>query len=271
MLEEFPKRDLIDAAEELILKIRDIQSCRITTDASGRITEIHVVAATDRQPKMIARDVETCLKAQLGLAVDYRKIGVVLLEAVPERMEEKPSGPADDRLDAIVEERLSESTERGIAQMERSSSAEKPAQLEFLEDDSRARFQGLSLTFNGNRIDVEVRLERNGIGAVGCLSAFRKSGPVYETIAGATIHALTELLDEDFQLCLSGIEEVDLAGREALVAAVDILEGRTVRCFSGSAFVGRDPNESTVLAVLDAVNRPFGRWKSRREVHYRIS
>ena len=94
---------------------------------------------------------------------------------------------------------------------------------------------------------------------------------MHETIAEATIHALTELLDEDFHLCLSGIEEVELAGREALVAAVELLEGRSVRCFSGIAFVGRDVNEAVVLAVLDAVNRPFGRWKTRREAHYRIS
>ncbi len=271
MLEEFPERDQIDKAEELILKIRDIQSCRITTDKSGRISEIHVVAATDRQPKMIARDVETCLKAQLGLAVDYRKIGVVLLEAASEKAEGDAPGQDPGRFDAMVDDMLSESTERRTAQMERTTSAEEPARLEFLEDETRTRFRGLSLTLDETRMDVEVRLERNGIRAVGCLGAFRKSGPLHETIAEATIHALTELLDEDFHLCLSGIEEVELAGREALVAAVELLEGRSVRCFSGIAFVGRDVNEAVVLAVLDAVNRPFGRWKTRREAHYRIS
>lgn len=272
LLDEYPGRDLIDKAEELILKIRDVQSCRIATGADGRISEIHVVAASERQPKMIARDVETCLKAQLGLAVDYRKIGVVLIEAVPDEPESSVQGPSidDDNLDQIVEDKFSEQVQ-DTEQKVRQQAEDRPVRLEFLEDDTRARFKGLNLSIGEGTIDVEVRLERNGIETVGCLSSFRKSGPVYETIASATIHALAELLDENFQLCLSGIEEVELAGRKALVAAVDIIDGRTVRTLSGTAFAGRDPNEATVLAVLDAINRPFGKWKSRREVHYRIS
>ena len=83
-------------------------------------------------------------------------------------------------------------------------------------------------------------------------------------------HALSELLDEKFDLCLSGIEEVELSGNRALVAAVESIDGRVLRNFSGCAFIGRDSNEATVMAVLDAVNRPFGRWRSRREIHYRI-
>ncbi len=287
VFEEFPDRGLIDKAEELILRIRDIQSCRIATDESGKISEIHVVATTDKSPKMLARDVETCLKAQLGIAVDYRKIGVVLIDVV----DNDPSTPAvkqemdDDSyrlatkgemgggpfsVDDIVGSRLSESSQEMSAGMKEPVAENKVFKLEFLEDDSRLRFKGLSLTIDESRIDAEVKLERNGIEVVGCLGAFRKAGPVDDTIAGATVHALSELLDESFHLCLAGIEEVAVSGNKALVAAVELIEGRTVRSFSGSAFIGRDANEASVLAVLDAVNRPFGRWKSHREIHYRI-
>lgn len=277
MSEKRPERDVIEQAEELILRIREIQSCRIVTDAKGLITEIHVVAVTDRPPKMIARDVETCLKAQMGLAVDYRKIGVVIIDT-PEADDPRdavgdpePSGDESlGYLEDLVDQRLSDPA--GDEDMSGDDAAEAVGTpgLEFLEEDIRIRFRGLSLTIDDTRVDVEVKLERNGIDVTGSLGAFRKSGPVYETIAGAAIHAISELLDETFHLCLSGIEEVELSGRKALVAAVELVEGRTVRSFSGSAFTGRDPNEAAVLAVLNAVNRPFGKWKSRREIHYRI-
>lgn len=297
-MEEFPERDVIDKAETLILQIRDVQSCRIATDDSGRISEIHVVAATDRQPKMIARDVDACLKAQLGLAVDYRKIGVVLIDAPSEEEPEELEEVGDDdievreelddddieiqqELDNVIKRRFTERANIGDTTVQRQHSNDDPVntdpvnddpvRLEFLEDDNRARFRGLSLNINESSISVEVKLERNGIEVAGCLEAVRKSGPIYETIAGATIHALTELIEEDFQICLAGIDEVELAGKNAMVAAVDIVDGRSVRSYAGSTFVGRDPNEATVLAVLDAINRPFGRWKSIREIHYRIS
>jgi hypothetical protein len=255
VLEEFPGRDLIEKAEDLVMSLRDIQSCRIATDQSGKISEIHVVAATDRSPKMIARDVETCLKAQLGLAVDYRKIGVVIIDAMRTEDLPDPPGRGDRQLDELVEEKLSENG---------------PG-LEFLEDEVRVRFKGLDISIDETRVDVEVRLEKNGIEAAGSQAQLRKSGPIYETIAGAALHALDELLDEDFQLTLSGIEEVELPGRKAIVVAIDQIDGRMVKSYAGSAFIGRDPNEATVLAVLDAINRPLGRWKSRREIHYRIS
>jgi hypothetical protein len=278
LFDEKPGRDIIDQAEDLILRIREIQSCRIVTDDSGSITEIHVVAVTGRQPKMIARDVETCLKAQLGLAVDYRKIGVVIIDA-PADEEDPPAGGSQDAgedpeieegFDDLLERRLSESEEDDFPAAAGGDDGDASMSLEFLEEDVRVRFRGLSLTIDDTRVDAEVRLERNGIFVTGSLGAFRRNGPVYETIAGAAIHAITELLDERFHLCLAGIREVELAGQKALVASVELIEDRTMRTFTGSALAGRDPNEAAVLAVLDAINRPFGRWKSRREIHYRI-
>jgi hypothetical protein len=319
-LEEHPDRETIERAEDLILRLRDVQSCKIHTDETGRISEIHVVAASDRHPKMIARDVETCLKAELGLWIDYRKIGVVLIDIKKETdpVKRKRMEDADAVVDRIFQAGSTEETKRtgpgtgfkpssadsgkyagdpagrGAGGQAGGSSAaddgkddpestvqgtdwkaverggaEQP-RLDFLEQDVRVRFKGLSLSLDEERVDVEVRLEKSGLEVTGCKGDIRKSGPLYEVIAGAAIHALTELLDEKFHLCLSGIEEVKVLGQDALFAVVDQVDGRVVRRFMGCVCVGRDPNEAAVLTVLDAVNRAFGRWKSRKEVHYRI-
>ncbi len=306
---------MIERAEDLILRLRDIHSCRIATDETGAVSEVHVVAATERPPKMIARDVETCLKAELNLDVDYRKIGVVIIDPMketdPAKRQQASAGETDpvgdDDTDRIVEERFAglagaggepgdEAAAAGTesagepwiqepasekeytrvpARGDRTGEGGAPpveggAALEFLEEDMRVRFVGLRLGIEETRVDAEVKLEKNGLEVVGCLGGFRTSGPMYETIAGATIHALTELLDERFHLCLSTVKEIEVSGSKAMLAVVDVIDGRAVRNFAGCVFVGRDSNEAAVLAVLDALNRPSGRWKSRTEINYRI-
>ena len=273
-----PNGEFIEKAEDLVTRLRDVQTCRITTDERGAITEIHVVATSDRPAKMIARDVETCLKAELDCEIDYRKIGVVLIEAPMESERPRPvvvdPGPAGDDPPPAAED-LPRSTPSSFERpfhviAGEGAAAEAAPRLEFLESDVRPVFDGLTLSVGGDRVDAEVRLSRSDLDVTGCLGGPRRGGPPWETIAGAALHALLELLDEPFQLALSAIEETTVAGRRVIVAVVDVIEGRTARSLAGCAFTGRDPNEAVVLAVLDAVNRPFSRWRTKREIHYTI-
>ncbi len=311
MRDGFSEREIVYRAEDLILRLRDVRSCRIITDETGAISEIHVVASSDRPPKMIARDVETALKAELDLEIDYRKIGVVLMDPVrrdepmeeTQPLEEKPFRDTDGDpglTDELVDERFIEAEpdiepETPAAPfVERRKPVAPPepvhttvhiplpeiheeetpdmagVKLEFLENGVRIGFRGLNLSMEEDLIKAEVRLTSNGLEVIGCVDECCGSRPVFETIATAAVKALVELLDEDFHLCLSEVRELEIKGRKALVAVVDMIRGRESSSFSGCAFVGRDSGEAAVMAVLDAVNRPFGRWKSRREIHYRI-
>lgn len=275
MLDDQPGKDIIERAEDLILRLREVQSARIYTDEQGDITEIHVVAATDRAPKLIARDVETCLKASLGLSVDYRKIGVVVVDPSKEA---SARGDARDEMPSVtgeasqpvvdLEEVLREEPDehpRSETRTERET-----AKLEFLEEDARVRFKSLSVSIEEEKIDVEVKLEKSGLVVTGSQGDLRYRGTLNETIAGAAIHAIMELLDENIHLCLSGIEEVTIENRMAVCAVVHAVQGRSVTSYGGCALVGQDRNETAVLAVLDALNRPLGKWKLRKEIHYTI-
>jgi len=268
LVENFKNRELIERAEDLILRLRDVKSCRISTDEFGNITEIHVVAESDRSPKLIARDVETCLNAELGLSVDYRKIGVVLLEsekAQERRREEAVKEEASARELLGIDEGVEVKGETYIEDVSKAKFG-----VEFLEEDMRVRFKGLKISLEEDRVDVEVTLEKNDIEVIGSSGSIRHSGDIREVVATATIHALSELFEEPFNLCLTGLREVEVADREAVVAVVDIVEGRKSKSFIGCAFIGKDANEAAALAVLDALNRPAGRWKSRKEIHYTI-
>ena len=275
MLDDQPGKDIIERAEDLILRLREVQSARIYTDEQGDITEIHVVAATDRAPKLIARDVETCLKASLGLSVDYRKIGVVVVDPSKEA---SARGNARDEMPSVTGEALQPVVD--LEEVLREEPDEHPrsetrteretAKLEFLEEDARVRFKSLSVSIEEEKIDVEVKLEKSGLVVTGSQGDLRYRGTLNETIAGAAIHALMELLDENIHLCLSGIEEVTIENRTAVCAVVHAVRGRSVTSYGGCALVGQDRNETAVLAVLDALNRPLGKWKLRKEIHYTI-
>jgi hypothetical protein len=333
MRDGFSEREIVYRAEDLILRLRDVRSCRIITDETGAISEIHVVASSDRPPKMIARDVETALKAELDLQIDYRKIGVVLMDPVrkvgeDERHPEEqiprkdasvmrepegrplrdsagepvstddlvderfveiapdatpsgaPQGTPSDNAEPFFEKRLPDTPPEPVTRTvhvpvpeiapEQEMPGEDDVDLEFLEDSTRIGFRGLNLSMEETSIKAEVRLTSNGIEVIGCMDECCGNRPVVETVAGAAVKALVELLDENFHLCLSEVREFEIRGRKALVAVVDMIRGRDSSSYSGCAFVGRDSGEAAVMAVLDAVNRPFGRWKSRREIHYRI-
>lgn len=312
MRDGFSEREIVYRAEDLILRLRDVRSSRIITDETGAISEIHVVASSDRSPKMIARDVETALRAELDLEIDYRKIGVVMMDPVGRGEEEKVDPPVEEQpfadtggepvsADDLVDERFVEvepdispeevpepfverraaerrvdpapiSFKAPVPEITAEEEAPDPGEpgLEFLEDSTRIEFSGLNISMEESSIKAEVRLTSNGLEVIGCMDECCGNRPVYETVAGAAVKALVELLDENFHLCLSEVREFEMAGRKALVAVVDMIRGRDSSSFSGCAFIGRDSGEAAVMAVLDAVNRPFGRWKSRREIHYRI-
>jgi hypothetical protein len=261
---------------------------------------------------MIARDVETALKAELDLEIDYRKIGVVMMDPVRSGGENTEDPPPEDRpffdsvngpvpVDELIDERFVEAEpdirpepdpepffERRkpaappepvtttvhlpVPEMSAEEDADDDAGsgLEFLEDSTRIGFRGLDISMEEKSIKAEVRLTSNGLEVIGCVDECCGNKPVVEIIACAAVDALAELLDEKFHLCLSEVRELEIKGRKALVAVVDMIRGRESNSYSGCAFVGRDSGEAAVMAVLDAVNRPFGRWKSRREIHYRI-
>lgn len=63
--------------EKVIRVIKGIISSRIVTDATGDISEIHVLADANRSPKQIVRDIESLLIVQAGITIDHKKISVV--------------------------------------------------------------------------------------------------------------------------------------------------------------------------------------------------
>jgi hypothetical protein len=235
--------DAIARAERVVSSIRGISSCRITTDGDGEITEVHVVATTRKSPKLVARDVETCLAAELGMAVDYRKIGVVFFE----------SSTTADR-------------EKGDATR---PSYETVAEFPVEEYASRFAFQSVNVFVSQDGVQAEVELVRNRVETLGT-SRSENPDQHMRVVSEATLKAIGELLDDTIKLCLCDVVEILVGAQKAVVCKVDVIRNREGRSLVGCSLYAGNTNQTVVFATLDAVNRVLGVLKTGSPIEYKI-
>lgn len=78
--------------------VRGVAGCRVVTDSSGNLTELHVVSTGERPPKFLVRDIQTVLLVRLNYSIPHRRISVALLRdagRVEEAaMQQTPGPPA---------------------------------------------------------------------------------------------------------------------------------------------------------------------------------
>ena len=79
----------IQEIEETLARLPSVNAVRLAGDRD-QIREVHVLAAPDKTPKQVVRDVQTLVLARFGITVDRRAISVVQIG--PERID-----PGDDR------------------------------------------------------------------------------------------------------------------------------------------------------------------------------
>lgn len=225
----------VSRAESLVARIRGISSCRIQTDASGRIVEVHVVASAGKSPKLIARDVESCLKAEMNVDVDYKKIGVVVVDA-------EPPQPVEGEVEEFA----------------------------ILEHAFRFAFVSVSVSSSREGIRAEVELSRDAAAAFGASQTDNVIAAPWTVVAEATLRAISEFLDDSTRLCLSGVLKVPLGGAEAIVVRVDVVGSRCTKSLVGCALVSENEGQSAVFATLDAVNRVTGKLDFKSSIEYKI-
>jgi len=236
--------DDVSRAQGLVSRLRGISSCRISTGPGGEVTEVHVVANGHKPAKLVARDVESLLKAELGVDIDYRKIGVVTLEAAGD----EDAAAADAA--ASTEETLEEFPVQEYA--------------------SRFAFQSVNIFASTQSVKVEVELARDGVESFGACQTDRTSGPYWHAVADATLRAVSEFLDDTRRLCLGEVLRVAVGDKSAFVVRVDVVDGRDSRTLAGCSIISDNENQSVVFATLDAVNRVIGKLDFKSVVEYKI-
>lgn len=223
----------IKRAEELLATLPGVVSARIVAGASGAVDEIHLLTTDEVLPKSTVRNVESALLAHLGMRVSHKKISVATTS--------EPAMKRSGEHAAVV------------------APAPAPVTPPLPVDETSRR----RLYFE----DVEVRRSRTR--GVACRVTLRKGDETYvgeaegmenerqriELAARAALSAIASAEGGERVLGLEGCRVIDAFERQFVFVGVTARYGRESSLLTGSAEVKESPEQSAVLAVLDATNR----------------
>ncbi|HTR96677.1 MAG TPA: hypothetical protein VMH61_02150, partial [Candidatus Acidoferrales bacterium] len=156
-------------AEATIRRLREVESVSVQADSSG-IREIHVLTSSERPPKNLVRDIQTVLRAGLGLGIDHRVVSIARAEP-REASDERAPGPLDDLLGA-------------------------DAEASPVAHDQRIRFESVNLFVSGARAQAQVELRWKGQPRKGSASGWSTRDGAHRLVAGAALAAVQEFLAE---------------------------------------------------------------------------
>jgi len=224
-----PRSPIVAGAERLLCSLAGIVSARVVTDRGGHLSEIHVLATGGLHPKQVVRNVESALRAGLGVSVDRRIISVAQVKA-------EDAGPPD---------RAAEVVPLGVAAAEPMPTPPS-GRLYFAHFDARCdATQRATCRVVLRAGEREFEGTGEGPGTV--------QGRV-EAAARAVFAALAEAR-AGLPLGLEGACTVEAHGRTYVLVAARGLQGRRFVSLAGTAPLSRSPEEAAILASLQAANR----------------
>lgn len=281
--------DWVPDAQRWITQINGVLQCKIDLDPAGEVTGVHVVAGMDREPRHIVRDVESLLKARLGLDVYYKKIGVVQVmnaeaatvggksgpaapggvtfhppgRGAPEPLAPPAPEPAYPRTDGPSPG--GEGATAPDAAPRPESAPPVPAVLVAEGLAPRILCSAVGIISSDLTVRAEVVLKAGRAEARGVREGPNTAGRDLDMVARATLEALDGLLAEHVNLGLHEVRLDRLGGETVVLAAVDVTEGRRGEVLLGACPTGHNQAQAVVHAVLDALNRRLSLYALKEE------
>ncbi len=121
---------------------------------------------------------------------------------------------------------------------------------------NRLRIADVELTVNGTKAEAIVHLQRGSETFTGQVAGQGSLPNQLRLIASATVRAVEQACNMADQIAVEDINpNVMVAGRQIVVAVVNMLSQYGEDVLTGSALVRNDLNRAVVNAVLDALNR----------------
>ncbi|KYH31445.1 hypothetical protein MOMUL_23540 [Moorella mulderi DSM 14980] len=206
--------------EKVICQIKDVLGARLVTAPDGSISEIHIMAGSNRNPKQIVRDVESALLIQLGITVDHKKISVVQVQG-----QELTGEVAEDKA-------LYRSTCMPL------------------------RLVSLNLYTRGLEAEATVELEAGLSGTIYQGYACGPNTPERHLwlVADATLNAVEKYSCGIWNLALEDLVLVEVAHRRAALCVIVLVSREGYEYLAGVALVKGDDRQAAAQAVLRALN-----------------
>src|SRR5688500_10091472 len=228
----------IKRAEELLATLPGVVSARIIAGSNGAVEEIHLLTTDDVQPKSTVRNVESALLAHLGMRVSHKKISVATTsEPAMRRTPPQGSVPVPTQQPVVT-----------VATVAPPVIRELPARRLYFEDVEvrRSRTKGVA---------CRVTLRKGDETFVGEAEGMDQERQRIELAARAALAAITAAEKDSRSLGLEGCRMIDAFDRQIVFVGVTGRFNRGSALLTGSAEVKESPEQSAVLAMLDATNR----------------
>jgi hypothetical protein len=210
---------LLPELEASLRQLAGVRAVRVVTGPDRKPTEIHVLAARDKAPKQVARDVQSLAMAEFDMEIDHRIISVVQLDGPDE-----PTGQAVD-----------------------APAAELPVV-------NRVAIAAITVESAGAYTQVAVTLSAGGNDVSGTNRGAAGAGNRARIVARATLDAVAKLVELDAAE-VDQAQVIPIGAREVAVCTVQYLTAYGEQVVSGSALVRGDAADAVARAVLDALNR----------------
>lgn len=215
---------LLPELEASLRQLTGVRAVRVVTGPDRKPIEIHVLAARDKAPKQVVRDVQSLAMAEFDLEIDHRIVSVVQLEGAEESAatsaSASPGLPAADETPPV----------------------------------NRLTISAISVESAGAYAEVGVTLASGELTATGS-----SRGPAGATnrariVARATLASVAELVDLEAAE-VDQAQVLPMGAREIAVCTLHFVTTHGELVVSGSAVVRSDPADAVARAVLDALNR----------------
>lgn len=196
-----------------------------------QLVEIHILASTERNPKQIARDVQSALFAAYGAEVDHRIISIAQLP-------EDPFLPKDLTMVEDQEPRPEFEPEHSI----------------------RLLFTGIDTNLKDGSYQVKVHLSHEGKCFTGEARCRDTNIQRSRTIATATLDAVQAFLGKEY-FSLLEVKQVNIWGVTVVITVVEYQEQSSSDplILIGAAVQHDNASVGIVRSTLDALNRSISK------------
>ncbi len=233
-----PGTSVATRAETAIRRLREVESVSVMAEGQD-IREIHVLTSSQRPPKNLVRDIQTALRAGLGLDIDHRVVSIAR------------TAPHEDAAAAAP------------------AAAGRPApEPEPEPREDRIRFESVNLFVSGPRTQAQVELRWRGLPRIGSASGWSTRDEAHVLVAQATASAVQEFLADPVALRVAGVEFVDIGRKRLAVVSMALLAHRQEKLLTGSCAIEQDTPQAVVLASLGALNRVISGLRVKEPTEY---
>jgi hypothetical protein len=196
-----------------------------------QLVEIHILASTERNPKQIARDVQSALFAAYGTEVDHRIISIAQL---PE--------------DPFLPKELTE------------VEAQEPRPEFEPVQNIRLLFTGIDTNLKNGTYQVKVHLSHEDKSFTGEAKCRDTNIQRSRTIATATLDAVHAFLNKEY-FSLLEVKQINIWGVTVVITVIEYQEDdqREPLILIGSAVQHDNASVGIVRSTLDALNRSISK------------